>query len=100
MDGYLIIKAIGALLLVLALMAVCAVALRRFGRVLPGFGFGLGGLAVRKDKRLVVLETALVDSRHRLALISRDGVEHLLLLSTDKAIVVEAGCAAAVPVAS
>ena len=100
MDGYLIIKAVGALLLVLALMGLCAIVLRRFGAALPGFGSGLGMLSVRKDKRVAVLETTIIDSRHRLALISRDGVEHLLLLSTDTAIVIEAGCTNAGPVTS
>lgn len=85
MDSYSIIKTIGALLLVLAMMVVFALVLRRFGNALPG----LTAMTRSKEKRLAVLETSMIDSRHRLALISRDGVEHLLVLSVDKATVVE-----------
>ena len=71
-----------AFLLVLGLIALCAWALRRFG---------LGG-AVRpmRGNRLSVVESLILDARHRLVLIRRYDREHLVLLGTSE-IVVESG---------
>ena len=77
-----------AFLLVLGLIALCAWALRRFG---------LGG-AVRptRGNRLAVVESLVLDARHRLVLVRRDDREHLILLGTTE-IVVESGITSPVP---
>ncbi len=73
-----------ALLLVLGLIAILAWLLRRFG-----MGSALRGNA----RRLQVLETSALGPRHRLVLIRRDSVEHLLLLGPQGDLVVERGIA-------
>lgn len=78
-DSYL--RFILALLLVLGLIAILAWILRRFG-------FG-GALRADNRRRLQVLETTALGPRHRLVLIRRDQVEHLLLLGPQGDVVVE-----------
>jgi flagellar protein FliO/FliZ len=80
-DSYL--RFILALLLVLGLIAILAWALRRFG-------FG-GALRADNRRRVQVLETTALGPRHRLILIRRDQVEHLLLLGPQGDVVVERG---------
>ncbi len=80
-DSYL--RFILALLLVLGLIALLAWALRRFG-------FG-GALRADSRRRVQVLETTALGPRHRLILIRRDQVEHLLLLGPQGDVVVERG---------
>lgn len=68
-------RAVFALVLTLGLVGVAAVALRRFGpdavgRLIPS----------RKDRRLAVVESLVLDPARRLVLISFDGEERLLLL--------------------
>ena len=72
-----------ALVLVLGLIAIFAWALRRFG-------FG-GALRADKRRRLQILETTPLGPRHRLVLIRRDQMEHLLLLGPEGDLVVERG---------
>jgi flagellar protein FliO/FliZ len=78
-----------ALLFVLGLIGLLAFALRRFGlgavRVSPAFR----GKARNAERRLAVVEVATVDARHRLVLIRRDGVEHLVLLGHGGDLLVE-----------
>lgn len=80
-DSYL--RFVLALLLVLGLIAILAWLLRRFG---------LGG-AMRgsSQRRLQVVETTPIGPRHRLVLVRRDRVEHLLLLGPQGDVVVERG---------
>ena len=85
MDAHSIIRTFGALLAVLGLMAGLLILLRRFGKKFPD----LAQFSNTKTKRLFIIETKVIDARHRLALISRDGIEHLLVLSTDGALIVE-----------
>lgn len=80
-DSYL--QFILALLLVLGLIALLAWALRHFG-------FG-GALRHGSQRRVQIVETTPVGPRHRLLLIRRDRVEHLLLLGPQGDIVVERG---------
>lgn len=68
---------------VLALIAVAALAARRFGL---GHAPRRGG-----ERRLTVSETAPLDARHKLVLIRRDSVEHLLVLGPNGPTLVEAG---------
>jgi flagellar protein FliO/FliZ len=74
---------LGALLLVLGLLGAAALGTRRFG--LPGI---VKGAATR---RLSLVETLMVGPRHKLFLLRRDGVEHLVLMGPQGASVVETG---------
>jgi flagellar protein FliO/FliZ len=79
-----------SLLLVGGLLGGAWLAARRFG--VPGL---VGGSA---QKRLSVVETLMIGPRHKLFLLRRDGVEHLLLVGPQGANVVENGIpAAAIP---
>lgn len=54
----------------------------------------------RKDRRLRVVEMTPIDSRRQLVLVRRDQTEHLLLLTADRALVVERNIGAAAPAAA
>ena len=71
-----------ALVAVLALIAILAVAGRQLGfMATPLFG--------KPGGRLKLVEIMAIDNRRRLALVRRDGVEHLLILGADGETVVE-----------
>jgi flagellar protein FliO/FliZ len=73
-----------AFIVVLALIAAAAWAVRRFG------GARLGGGGSRgRQPRLAVIEAANVDARRRLLLIRRDNTEHLLMIGGPTDIVIE-----------
>lgn len=72
-----------SLLLVGGLLGVAWLAARRFG--VPGVMQGT------TQKRLSVVETLMIGPRHKLFLLRRDGVEHLLLIGPQGANVVENG---------
>lgn len=75
-------RAAFALALTLGLMGLCAVALRRFGPdALARFGAG-----PRKERRLAILETLVLDPSRRLVLVSCDGRERLILLGEGRLI--------------
>lgn len=78
-----------ALLFVLGLIGLLAFVLRRFGlggvRISPAFR----GKARNAERRLAVVEVATVDARHRLVLLRRDGVEHLVLLGHNGDLLIE-----------
>src|SRR5437879_4968259 len=84
-EGQYGLRILLALLVVLALIAVTA-------WFLPRFGTGrLGGGGTRgRQPRLAVIDAATVDSRRRLILIRRDNVEHLLMIGGPTDVVVEA----------
>ncbi len=68
-------RAVFALLVTLGLIGLAAVALRRFGpdalaRFQPG----------RRERRLVLVESLMLDPSRRLVLVSLDGEEKLVLL--------------------
>nr|MEA2798204.1 flagellar protein FliO/FliZ [Phenylobacterium sp.] len=68
-------RAMFALALTLGLVGLGAVALRRFGpEALARFG------ANRKERRLAVVESLVLDPARRLVIVSCDGKERLLLL--------------------
>jgi flagellar protein FliO/FliZ len=54
-----------------------------------------GNAMVGKGKRLGVVETAFLGPKHRLVLVRRDAVEHLVLIGPTYASVVESGIGAA-----
>lgn len=78
-----------ALVLVLGLIGIAAWGARRLGL--------LGRLPVARGaaRRLAVVELTALDPRRRLALVRRDGVEHLLLLGHAGDVVIERGIAVA-----
>jgi flagellar protein FliO/FliZ len=86
MDITLALRAIGSLLIVLGLLAGCAVLLRRYGHKITGLTFAP---AAGAKARLAVVETKLIDARCKLVLVRRDGCEHLLLISPTATTVVE-----------
>ena len=73
-----------ALLVVLGMIGVLSWAGQRWGGFLPQFG-----RRNRAGKRIGVIETLYIDGKHRLALLRRDQVEHLVLLDATGAVVVE-----------
>jgi len=79
---------VAALAFVLALIAVLAWAVRRFGlfaHVVPPRG---------GKRRIAIVETAALDAKRRLVLVRRDDREHLLLLGAAGDAVIETGIAA------
>jgi len=75
MDIFLLIRAVAALAITLGLVGLAGVALRRFGpdalaRV----------TALRKERRMQVVETLVLDPTRRLVLFTLDGEERLLML--------------------
>lgn len=89
MDLIDIARYFGALLLVLGLIGVAWLATRRFG---------VPGIIQRQNlRRLSVVESLMIGSRHKLLLVKRDGTEHLVLMGPQGASVIETGIAAPVP---
>jgi len=78
---------VGAFVLVVALIFAVAWIAKRLG---------LGGriASARGKRRLSVQEVLPLDSKRRLVLIKRDGIEHLLLIGINDDLVVEQGIAA------
>ncbi len=76
-----IIRYLGALLLVLALIGVAGLAARKWG--VPGVTRAV------QDKRLAVVETLLMGPRQRLFIVRRDNVEHLIFAGPEGACLVE-----------
>lgn len=78
----IVLRAVLALAFVLALIAAATWAARRyFGGVLFG---AIGGA-----RRLAVIESLVLDGKHRLVLTRRDDTEHLLVLGPSGAVLVE-----------
>jgi flagellar protein FliO/FliZ len=76
-----------ALVAVLALLAVFAWLARRFG--FAGRSFAAGG-----RRRLAIVEVLPIDAKRRLILVRRDQTEHLIVLGSDGATVIETGIGA------
>ena len=74
-----------AFVVVLALIALTAWLVRRFGSERLGTGTTRG-----RQPRLAVIDAASVDGRRRLVLIRRDNVEHLMMIGGPTDVVVEA----------
>ncbi len=74
-----------ALVAVLALIALAAWAVRRFGLA------GAGTVTRPGRRRLAVVEVLPIDAKHRLVLVRRDQVEHLVLLGGAYESIVETG---------
>lgn len=98
MDFADYLRFLGALVFVLALIALVAWAVRRYG-LAGGLGGGLAGVARGRTKRLAVVASLPLDPRRRLVLVRRDEVEHLLVLGASGETVVERNIAAERPAA-
>jgi hypothetical protein len=73
-----------AFVIVLALIAITAWLVRRFG------SGGLGGAGGRgRQPRLAVIDAATVDARRKLILVRRDNVEHLVMIGGPTDVVIE-----------
>ena len=83
MEASVYIRFVLALILVLGLIMGLAWVLKRVG-------FGAGGPIMRR-RRLRIVESANVDGRHRVVLVRRDDVEHVLLVGPNTSQVVERG---------
>jgi flagellar protein FliO/FliZ len=92
-DFSLPARAIVALVLVLALIALTVWLMRRFGD--GGLVGSAGGRG--RQQRLAVLDSATVDARRKLVLIRRDNVEHLILIGGPTDVVVEPNIVRAQP---
>jgi flagellar protein FliO/FliZ len=78
-----------ALIFVLGLILVIAWGMRRFGigaRLAPN---------TPGRRRLQVVEVAPLDARHKLVMVRRDEIEHVLLIGQGDPVVVERGIGAA-----
>ncbi len=75
MDFYEILRAVAALLVTLGLVMLAGWGMRRFG---PDAMSRLGN--IRKERRLTLVETLVLDPARRLVLIRLDGEERLILL--------------------
>jgi len=76
-----IIRYVGALFLVLALIGAAGVVARKWG--VPGITRAV------HDKRLAVVETLMMGPRQRLFIIRRDNVEHLIFSGPEGICLVE-----------
>lgn len=76
-----IIRYLGALFLVLALIAAAGFAARKWG--VPGVTRAV------EQKRLAVVETLLMGPRQRLFIVRRDNVEHLIFAGPEGACLIE-----------
>ena len=81
MDFDLYLRFALALILVLGLIALLAWGLRRFGM----------GMKMAKGRRLGIVEVHMIGPRHRLILLKRDDVEHLVIVGPAGETVVERG---------
>lgn len=85
MDAYTLMRTLGSLAVVLGLLAGALWIVRRYDIRLPGRVSSGGG------RRLEVVERTTLDSRRSIALLRRDGREHLILLTPEGNMMLEAG---------
>jgi flagellar protein FliO/FliZ len=81
MDFDLYLRFALALVLVLGLIALLAWMLRRFGM----------GMKMSKGRRLGISEVQMLGPRHKMMLVRRDDIEHLVILGPAGETVVETG---------
>lgn len=81
MDTLDLVRAVAALAVVLGLIGLAGYIARRWG---PASLFAVS--TARKDKRMRVVETLMLDPQRRLVLVSLDGAEQLLLLGEGRLI--------------
>jgi len=91
MDIATYLQFVVALLFVLALILIIAYGAKKFG-LMARTTINSGR---SQDKRLNIVEILPVDARRKLLLIRRDNVEHLVMLGTERDIVIERNITAA-----
>lgn len=85
MDFSVYVRFVVVLILVIGLILGFAWIMRRFG-----FGGVMQGALGRK-RRVAVIEATTLDARHRVFLVRRDDVEHLVLVGPNTSQVIERG---------
>lgn len=85
MDVLDFFRYFAALLLVLGLIGAAGLATRKFG--VPGLA------KPAKTRRIHITETLMLSPRQKIALIRRDDVEHLVMITPNGASVIETGIA-------
>ena len=83
MDPFPLLRTLGALGIVLGLLAGALWSVRRFDIKLPGRIDG------QDSRRLAIVERLAIDAKRSIALIRRDEAEHLVLLSPEGVIVID-----------
>lgn len=83
MDAYALLRTFGALAIVLGLLFSALWLVRRFNLRLPGHTAG-GAL-----RRVELVERTVLDAKRSVALLRRDGREHLILLAPEGNLVIE-----------
>ncbi len=86
MEGELpqILKAVAALVFVLALMGGLSLVLKKLGLS--------SAMPIKSgDKRLKLVEILPLDGRRKIAIVQRDDVQHLILLGGNEETVIETG---------
>jgi flagellar protein FliO/FliZ len=81
MDVLDFFRYFAALLLVLGLIGAAGLATRKFG--LPGFA------KPAAERRLHIVETLMLSPRQKIAILRRDDVEHLVMITPTGATVIE-----------
>jgi flagellar protein FliO/FliZ len=94
MDILSMMRTFGALGLVLGMLAGALWAVKRYDIKLPGRVSGTG------RKRIELVERLAVDAKRSIALIRRDGCEHLILMAPEGHVTLETGIAAPQPAAA
>lgn len=84
MDATTYLKFLIALIFVLALIGVLAAVARKLG-------FGPRTGMIGRDKRLALIEVMSLDAKHRVCLIQRDDVQHLIVIGPEADTVIETG---------
>ena len=85
MDLISLLRMLGGLAVVLGLLTAALWTSRRYDIKLPG------RVAAGAGRRVELIERLAIDGRRSIALIRRDGREHLILLGPDGAMLVETG---------
>jgi len=84
-DAYSLLRTLGGLAIVLGMLAGALWIVRRYNIRLPG------GTAGAPSRRLEVVERTALDGRRSVALLRRDGREHLILLAPEGNLMLETG---------
>ena len=87
MDILSLLRTLGALGLVLGLLASALWIVRKYDLRLPG-RVSMGG---RQRRRIEMVERLSIDAKRSVALIRRDDAEHLILIAPDGHIMIESG---------
>jgi len=80
-----IFRFVASLVLVVGLIGLCAYAAKKLGLANGGM------VATGNQKRLSIVEIKVIDAKHRLVLMRRDNLEHLVLLGGEQDLLIESG---------